>query len=159
MPHLVDFIGDPNPEISNRIAALIRRPCDPVLRVEVAVRLLSVADPDWMEIAVYMLFEDPIADYDLFVERTRDATGLRRVIFEPVAERLKIWKSTTERFIIRQKRLRIEKPAAAAREAKSHKETKFYEAEAAYWSAVDALEEFHNEGSPVNPTASRPARG
>ncbi len=143
MPHLVEFIGTGGPEVSNRVTALITRPDDPHVRVEVAVRLLATADPDWMEPAVYMLFETPTVDYDLFVRRTAGAKGIEQAIFEPVAEQLHTWKRSTELFDKRQVRLLREKKAEAARkERKLHEGSKLYQAEAAYWSAVEAAEEY-----------------
>lgn len=153
LPYLIDFIGDANPEISNRIAAIIKRPKDPALRVEVAVRLLATADPDQMESGVYMLFESPIEDYDLFVKRTRNARGLERAIFQPVAEQLANWKKITERFNRRYERLRREKPAVAAKELKLHRGSMYYQAEAAYWTALDAAQAY----PPVQGRANREA--
>lgn len=158
LPYLMEFIGSDNPEVSNRVASVIRRPKSPALRVEIAARLLSTADPDQMESGVYMLFESPVEDYDLFVARMRKARGIERAIFEPVAERLAIWKEMTERFNRRYARLRREKPDAAERELKNHRETKYYQAEAAYWPALEALEEYEVRDRPVHRPTTRPGK-
>ncbi len=143
MPHLVEFIGSGDPEVSNRITAMIKRPDDPHLRIEVAVRLLTTADPDWMEPAVHMLFETPTVDHELFVRRTAGAKGIEQAIFEPVAEQLHTWKRMTDLFDSRQERLLREKRFEAARkERKLHEGSKLYQAEAAYWSAVEEMEEY-----------------
>ena len=158
LPYLMEFIGGENPEVSNRVASVIRRPKTPALRVEIAARLLSTADPDQMECGVYMLFESPIEDYDLFVQHLRKARGVERAIFEPVAERLAVWKEITERFNQRYAKLRREKPEAAARELKNHRETKYYQAEAAYWPALEALEEYEVRDRPFHRPTTRPGQ-
>lgn len=155
LPVLADFIDSPNDEIANRVAALIRRPSDPVLRVEIAVRLLATTDPDRMEPAVYMLFEDPIEDCDRFAARVRNAEGRRRAVFDAVAGQLAEWKKNTERFRKRRARLLREKPEAAAKELKMQKESKFYQAEAAYWQAVDAAETYGQPVRRLPPPTSR----
>jgi len=142
LPYLMEFIGSGDSEVSTRVASVIRRPKTPALRVEIAVRLLSTTDPDQMESGVYMLFESPVEDYDLFVERMRKTRGVERAILEPVAERLATWKDMTERFNRRYARLSREKPDVAERELKNHRETMYYQAEAAYWPALEALEEY-----------------
>ncbi len=156
LPYLMEFIGSENAEVSTRVASVIRRPKNPALRVEIAARLLSTADPDQMESGVYMLFESPLEDHDLFVERMRRARGVERAILEPVAERLAVWKDITERFNRRYARLRREKPEAAERELKNHRETKYYQAEAAYWPALEALEEYEVRDRPVHRPTTRP---
>ncbi|MCG8409345.1 MAG: hypothetical protein MI923_29420 [Phycisphaerales bacterium] len=159
LPYLVEFIDHPDAEITNRISALITRPQDPVLRVEVAVRLLSTADPDYMELAVYMLFESPLEDYDRFVKRTQGAVGLQRAIFEPVAEQLKFWKETTERFNRFYERIKRKKPDAAAKQLELHRGSKYYQAEAAYWQAIDAMESFGLPKQKTPQTTTSPAAG
>ncbi|MFQ5429136.1 MAG: hypothetical protein ACE5E1_02400 [Phycisphaerae bacterium] len=141
LPVLADFIDSPNG--------------DPVLRVEIAVRLLATTDPDRMEPAVYMLFEDPIEDCDRFAARVRNAEGRRRAVFDAVAGQLAEWKKNTERFRKRRARLLREKPEAAARELKMQKESKFYQAEAAYWQAVDAAETYGQPVRRLPPPTSR----
>lgn len=158
LPYLMEFIGSDDSEVSNRVASVIRRPKTPALRVEVAARLLSTADPDQIESGVYMIFESPVEDYDLFVERMRKTRGVERAIFEPVAERLAIWKEMTERFNRRYARLRREKPEAAERELKNHRETKYYQAEAAYWPALEALEEYEVRDRPQHGPTTQPGK-
>ena len=156
LPYLMEFIGSDNAEVSNRVASVIRRPKTPALRVEIAARLLSTSDPDQMESGVYMLFESPIEDYDLFVKRMRKARGVERAILEPVAERLAVWKEMTERFNRRYAKLRREKPEVAERELKNHRETKYYQAEAAYWPALEALEDYEVRDRPLHRPTTRP---
>jgi len=159
LPHLVEFIGSGDSEVANRVAALIKRPEDPHLRIEVAVRLLATADPDWMEPAVHMLFETPTVDYDLFVRRTAGARGIQRTIFKPVAEQLHTWKRITELFNRRQERLLQENRVEAAGKArKLHEGSKLYQAEAAYWSAVEAMEDYGVPKPARRPPATRPVR-
>lgn len=162
MPVLVEFVGSKDPEIANRIAALIKRPRNPELRVETAVRLLATTDPDWMEMGVYMVFESPVEDYDLFVERTKDASGLQRAIFKPVAEQLKEWRDTTIRHRDRQKALLADgREETAEKERGLHHGSMYYQAEAAYAYAIEAVEQAADTAlSPVGttqPAASQPA--
>ncbi len=160
MPHLVEFIGSADLEVANRIAALIRRPNDPHVRIEVAVRLLATGDPDWMEPAVHMLFETPRVDCDLFLRRTAKATGRERATFRPVAEQLATWKRITEFFYRRQEQLLQEQKAEAARKDRElHDGSKLYQAEAAYWSAVEAMEDYAVPKPARRSPATRPAGG
>lgn len=157
LPHLVEFIDSPDAEIASRVSALMTRPKDPNLRVEVAVRLLSTANPDHMETAVYMLFESPLEDCERFIERTKDAKGIQRVIFDPVAEQLENWKRLTEIFNRNYERFSREKPEAAARILELHRGSKYYQAEAAYWLAVAAMEDFRTpQSQPTQRTAPTP---
>jgi len=158
LPYLMEFIGSDIPEVANRIASVIRRPKSPPLRVEIAARLLATTDPDQMESGVYMLFESPVEDCDLFAERVKNATGVERVIFEPVAERLAVWKDMTVRLNRRYAKLRRDKPEAAERELKNHRETKYYQAEAAYWPALEALEEYEVRDRPLRRTTTRSSK-
>lgn len=143
MPVICEYLSDPNPEIADRVFALVRRPRDAGNRIELAVRLLATGKPDRMERGVYMIFESPMTDYDLFVARTAGAKGLEQVIFEPVAEQMKNWRDQTVLFEKRQEMLQSEgKRAQALREREMHEAGMYYEAEAAYWTAVDAAQEY-----------------
>lgn len=143
MPVICEYLSDPNPEVADRVFALVRRPRDAGDRIELAVRLLATGKPDRMERGVYMIFESPMTDYDLFVARTAGAKGLEQVIFEPVAEQLKNWRDQTVLFEKRQEMLQSEgKRAQALREREMHEAGMYYEAEAAYWTAVDAAQDY-----------------
>ncbi|MFQ5501136.1 MAG: hypothetical protein ACE5EQ_02425 [Phycisphaerae bacterium] len=160
LPYLVEFIDSRDPEIANRVVSLIKRPEDAALRMVVVIRLLSTGDPDLMEPGVHMLFEAPLIDYDLFVASTKNAEGLQRAIFEPIAAQLAEWKRSTEQHLARRvKLLRDQRIDVAADELKRHRGTQLYQAEAAYWQAVDASEEYGVERRQLRITTTSPSSG
>ncbi len=153
--YLIPFVSDPNNEIASRVTAALATPRDPALRVELAIRLLTTTDPDWMERGVYVLFSSPGDVCDLFVERTRKAKGLSRVVLEPVREQLLEWKRMDEVFQRNYERIRLKSEEKAEALRKSNEDSRLYHAEAAYWGAHDALLD-EQENRP-EPTASGPA--
>lgn len=158
MPVLAEFVGDANSEIANRVGSLIKRPRDPKLRVDVAARLLATGDPDWMEKGVYMVFEAPVADCELLAEKLDQARGRDRAILIPVVAQLRMWRSMELRHKERQAKLLAEKRMAVAdKERRLHEESMYYQAEAAYWMAVDAAEEYVAPSGQVIDTATQPA--
>ncbi len=158
VPVLVDFIGDSNPEIANRATALIKRPTDPALRVETAARLIATADPDHIELGVYMLFESPVDDYDLLVQRTRGLTGIQKAVFEPILEQMAQWRAITIRHLERRKALLIEnRLEVAENEQKEHGRSMYYQAEAAYMLAVDAALDYGSPQAEAPQAATQPA--
>ncbi len=160
LPYLVEFIDSRDPEIANRVVSLIKRPEDAALRMVVVVRLLSTGDPDLMEPGVHMLFEEPLIDYGLFVASTKNAKGLQRAIFEPIAAQLAEWKQATELHLARRVNLlRDQRISVAADELKQHRGTRLYQAEAAYWQAVDAVEEYAVKQGQPRITTTRPSEG
>lgn len=156
---LIEYVADPNEEIASRVVALLGKPKDPAVRVEVAVRLLSTADPDWMEKGVYLLFESPNEILDLYFERTKHARGVERVIFDIVGERLRSWKKMNDIFQAHYARAKEKNPAAAERLLQSNRESNLYDAEAAYWSAVEAVADYRDpQGGELRAT-TRPMSG
>jgi len=139
LPHVVQYLDSDDPEIVSRLGPLIRRPADPDLRVELAVRLIETEDPDWIEPGVHMLFREPRQDYDRLVARTADATGPRRALFDPIIAQLAQWRHMTEMFHQRYEKLKTSDPDAARRMRAMHAESELYQAEAAYWTAVEGL--------------------
>ncbi len=157
VPVLCEFVGDPDREIADRVFALIRRPRDVGIRVEVAARLLETGKPDWMERGGYMLFQTPTEDYEPFLKRTSDARGLPRAIFTPVADQLRNWRDATLRFEKRQAELQeAGKTEQALKEREMHEGSMYYEAEAAYWMALDASEEYSTVDASEPKPASKP---
>jgi len=157
LPCLISRITDASSEASIRAVALIGKPRDPALRAEAAARMLASEDPDWMERAVHMLFEAPAAYCDAFEQHARQAPVSRRVVFDTVLEQLRASRQRWLTFETRYQRLRREKPEQAERERKMQTDTNLYEAEAAYWSALDALaEEPAKHRSPAPPTSGHP---
>ncbi|MBK8268193.1 MAG: hypothetical protein IPK83_07750 [Planctomycetes bacterium] len=164
MPTLVEYVGHKNPEIANRVAALIRRPSDPELRVETAIRLLVTADPDWMEMGVYMVFASPLEDYDLLAARAVESKGIERAILQPVVEQLKEWRGITlihQEFV--KKHTALGNTEKIKTQEELHRGSMYYQAESALAYAVEAAIEFKpvdgNEAAPTTkPTVtSRPA--
>lgn len=156
---LVKHVTDANEEIATRIVALLGKPKDPALRVELAVRLLSTADPDWMEKGVYLLFDSPKEILDLYQSRTKDARGVERVIHDIVGEQLRTWKRNDDVFQKNYARIQRKNPAAAERLRQSQDESKYYDAEAAYWSAVDAIADYHDPHLAERRATTRPTSG
>lgn len=153
---LVKHVTDANEEIATRIVALLGKPKDPALRVELAVRLLSTADPDWMEKGVYLLFDSPREILDLYQSRTKDARGVERVIHDIVGEQLRTWKRNDDVFQKNYLRIQRKNPAAAERLRQSQGESNYYDAEAAYWSVVDAVADYHDPDLGERRATTRP---
>jgi len=153
---LVKHVADANEEIASRVVALLGKPKDPALRVEAAVRLLATADPDWMEKGVYMLFDAPEEILDLYFTRTKAARGVERVIFDIVGERLRSWKRMNDIFRENYERAKAKNPEAAERLLQSNRDSNLYDAEAAYWSAVEAVADYRD---PQGGATSRPSIG
>lgn len=139
VPLLIEHVSSDNSEIAARSAHILGTPADPVLRVELAVRLLSTTDPDEIERAVHMLFEEPSRVCDVFVKRTETLVGDTRVLAEPIARQLAVWKGKDELTQRNIARFRETNPDAARRIATMHEESRLYDAEAAYWIAWDTL--------------------
>lgn len=154
---LIEHVTDPNEEIASRVVALLGKPKDPALRVELAVRLLSTADPDWMEKGVYLLFDSPREIIDLYRARTKDAQGIQRVIFNIVGEQLRSWKKMNDVFLENYERIKRKDPQAAERLLETGRDSNFYDAEAAYWSAVEAVEDYRVVEKDDRAATSQPA--
>ncbi|RIK65979.1 MAG: hypothetical protein DCC65_11085 [Planctomycetota bacterium] len=138
---LAPYITDPDPEVAARIAALVGTPDDPDVRIAVALRLIESTDPDWMERGVHMLFAEPGKVHDAFMRQTRETTGIRRIIFEPIREQMTSWKRQDDLFQRNYARAMEKDPARAEQLKKSHADTRLYCAEAAYWGAFEAMME------------------
>ncbi len=157
LPHLVAFIGDPDPEIADRVAALFHRPADPRIRVEAAIRLIGTAEPDRIEMGVYMLFVTPAVDHPIFVERTRGAKPPFDAAFAAIAEQLEMLVRQEEITLQHYEKHRRDKPEAAERIRAGYENLKLARAEAAYWCAVEAIEE--QAAAAATRPASAPAAG
>ncbi|HPF39514.1 MAG TPA: hypothetical protein P5081_07960 [Phycisphaerae bacterium] len=155
LPDVAIAISHENPEIARRAQALLRRPKDARLRVEIVRRLIATTNPALVEKGVYMLFENPIEDYALFRELTDNASGLERAMFVPICDQLGQWRRITELFESRQAKLISEKPEAAIHERNQHADSYYYQADAAYYQAMDAILDFR-EASAAGLTTSRP---
>lgn len=157
LAQLAAAIQNPNPEVARRAQMLMRRPDDPVLRIKVVRCLIATTDPKLMEQGVYMLFRAPVTDYPLFKEVTDNATGIERAMFDPICEQMKQWRDSTLLFERRQSELIKTKPEAAERERNMHADTLYYQAEAAYWSAMDAVLDYREAAALKAQTTSQPA--
>lgn len=155
LPFVIPLIADTDDEVASRAVEIVGKPADPAFRVEAAIQLLTTADPDLMERAVHMLYENPIAVGDLFAARTRDDKGVQRVITEPIATHLNASVKRLRNFQSHYDKIANEKPDAAEKQKKMSEETNGYEAEAAYWTAYEALLEYRRQviSEPKDPPA------
>ncbi len=154
VPHIAAHLDHGNPEIAHRLIRLLQRPADPALRIDTVRRLIASANPDWIEMGVYMLFRDPVADADAFRQLAEQSSGIEGAMFAPIAEQLDEWKRITELHLRRQKTLITQKPDAAEKERKMHAETFYYQAEAAYWQALEAAAAFRSRPATSSETAT-----
>lgn len=146
VPVLIPYIGSDDEEVAGRIAALVERPRDPSLRVDLAIALLKSTDPDWMERGVYLIFDAPRETGEMFLARTGHEVGSAKLVVEPVREQLLSWKQMEAVFQRSYARLLEKDPQRAESLRQMHEESNLYKAEAAYWTAVEALEEAQQGG-------------
>jgi hypothetical protein len=139
---LVPHVTGPDTEVAVRVAAILGTPRDPEVRVELCLRLIESADPDWLERGVHVLFERPDETYAPFMKRSQDGGDLMRVILAPIREQFESWKRQDDMFQRTYARTREKDPARAEQLRRLHEETSLYCAEAAYWGAVEALAEY-----------------
>jgi hypothetical protein len=151
VPKLINHLPHPDEETSDRLIALIGTPQVLSARIEFAMRLLQTTDPDRIEQAVYLLFDDPPATCAPFKARARGATGALAAICGPIIEQLETRRAADATFREHYERLKVKDPAKADSLMELNLGSNIYAAEAAYWSAVEALEE-HSAAT------TRPAR-
>ncbi len=140
-PLLIAKIPHASEEVNDRIIAVVGKPRNPTLRVELAARMLSTGDPSRIESAVYMLFDDPVSVCDLFAQRTADVQGILRIVSPPIADQLQIRKKMTEAMSKNLPRIREKDPDKAAELVRLDTENNWYSAEAAALMAVESLDE------------------
>lgn len=153
LPLLIQRVPNPDAEINDRLITLIGTPAALAHRIEFATRLLETADPDHMERAVYLLFDDPVAACEPFKLRVRDATGAMAAMCAPIIEQLDRCRASDQTTRAHVEKIRRKSPEKAAETLRKNKEGYLYNAEAAYWSAVEAL------AAHIEQEASRPAGG
>lgn len=139
LPLLIQRVPHPDAEINDRLITLIGSPAALAHRIEFAARLLETADPDHLERAVYLLFDDPVAVCEPFKLRVRNATGATAAICAPIIEQLDRCRASDEITRSHIEKIRRKSPEKAAETLRKNKEGYLYNAEAAYWSAVEAL--------------------
>ena len=140
LPMLIRHINDPSPEISSRVQAIVQPPQDPELRVELAVALLATRNPEPMEQAVYMMFDMPEACCELFLARVPGMQKQDRVVGEAIAEQFRTWRGQFAVFQRNFEKTRKRDADSAARILKMQTDGNVVHAEAAYQSALEALE-------------------
>lgn len=159
LPLLIQRVPNPDAETNDRLITLIGSPTAMALRIEFAARLLETADPDHMERAVYLLFDDPVAICEPFKLRVRDATGAMAAICAPIIEQLDRCRASDETTRNHIEKIRRKSPEKAAETLRKNKEGYLYNAEAAYWSAVEALAAYIELEAPrpndTDPTSRR----
>ncbi len=148
LPLLIQRVPNPDAEISDRLITLIGTPAALAHRIEFAARLLETADPDHMERAVYLLFDDPAAACEPFKLRVRGATGALAAICAPIIEQLDRCRASDENTRSHIEKIRRKSPAKAEETLQKNKEGFLYNAEAAYWSAVEALAAYIEQETP-----------
>ncbi|HUN80698.1 MAG TPA: hypothetical protein VMV81_04235 [Phycisphaerae bacterium] len=153
---VIQHLPNPDDDVARRLVDLIGKPHDIALRVDAAARLIETTDPDWMERGVQLLFEDPTAACGLFTEKSARVEGRARALFGPIAEQLQRSKSRHELFQAKLEKWRKQDPENAARMVVMERESDLYDADAAYWSAIEALDDWENGH---NQTTSAPMQG
>lgn len=151
--HLLPYVTSEDQEIASRVASILGTPRDPELRVKLAMRLIESTDPDWMERGVHMLFKSPGEVFEPFMERTKSARGIGRVLYAPVREQFEAWKRMDDMIQRTYERVRMKDAERAEQLLKTHAESNMYCAEAAYWGALEALEDYSQH--PLDDDAER----
>lgn len=154
VPLLVPYLSAKDGEVAPRVLRLIGTPRDPKVRVDAALRLMESGDPDWLETGVHMLFERPGEVIEPFMARAAEARGLLRKLLEPVSEQLSLWERTEKLFRRNYERLRETNPEGAARLLRTHETSHLYNAEAAYWGAYEALQDYQEHPPPTSAPAA-----
>ena len=162
LPSLLAHLTDPDPEIARRVIELLPIPTDPARRVEVVMKLLATADREHLRKAVVILFQDPGAVDLAFRTAMADQTGLTAAMAAPILEQLDSWRSQDGRYRKNVSRNAVRNPEGVARLSRLHADTPAYLAEAAYWLALSARDEYmeHATSQPARtttaPAASQP---
>jgi len=160
LPSLIRHINNPSPEIADRVLAIVQPPTDPDLRVELAVALLATARPEPMERAVYMMFDMPEACCERFLRAAGEMKGRDRLVGNAIADQFRSWRGQFEVFQRHYEKTSKRDPDAAARILKMQTDGNIVHAEAAFQTALDALETAGGDraapGRP--PPATQPAR-
>jgi len=152
LPALVARLRDPDPEIARRVVELLPTPRDPARRIDLAVRLLETGDREQLRKAVLMLFQDPGAIDEGFREAVAHSTGLTAAVVLPIIEQLEAWRDQENRYQDTAAAHAARNPEGVNRLSRLHAEAPAYLAEAAYWAALDARDEY------LERTTSQPAR-
>jgi len=152
LPALLARLTDPDPEIARRVIELLPIPTDPPRRVDVVMKLLATGDREHLRKAVLILFQDPGAVDVAFRAAMADQTGLTAAMAAPILEQLESWRSQDGRYRENAARNAVRNPEGVARLSRLHADTPAYLAEAAYWLALSARDDY------VEHATSRPAR-
>lgn len=140
LPTLVEFVNDPDPEIATRVSSILRPPADPALRVRLALAWIRTLKAEQVERAVYMVFDDAEHCDAAFKAAAKDLDGPAGRAAAAVAGRLADWRRQHEVFLRTYEKARKRNPESAERLAKTQVDSKLYQAEAAYWEAMEAID-------------------
>jgi hypothetical protein len=146
LPSLLRHINDPSPEIAERVQALVTPPADASMRVDLAVALLATRRPEVMERAVYMMFDMPDQCCELFLVKVPAMQGGDRIVGDAIAEQFRTWRGHNEAFLRNYKKILDRDAQAAARIKKMHTDGFAVHAEAAFQTALEALESTDSQG-------------
>lgn len=142
LPHLLPHLRDADPEIARRVFEALPMPGDPRHRVELVMALLATGDRDHLRRAVVILFQDPAAMDAPFREAAAEATGLAAAVAAPILEQLADWRAQDQRYRANAAAHSERNPEGVARLARMHAESPAFLAEAAFWMALDARDEY-----------------
>ncbi len=158
LPALLARLTDPDPEIARRVIELLPIPTDPSRRVDVVMKLLTTGDREHLRKAVLILFQDPGAVDGAFRTAMSGQTGLTAAMAAPILEQLDSWRSQDGRYRKNVARNAVRNPEGVARLSRIHADTPAYLAEAAYWLALEARDDYveHSTSQPAR-TATAPA--
>ena len=140
LPTLIEFVNDPDPEIATRVSSILRPPADPALRVRLALAWIRTLKAEQVERAVYMVFDDAEHCDAAFNAAAKELDGPAGRAAAAVAGRLAGWRRQHEVFLKTYERARKRNPESAERLAKTQVDSKLYQAEAAYWEAMEAID-------------------
>jgi len=151
LPALLDHLNDPDPEVARRISEILPVPADLARRADVAVRLIETGRRDHLRQAILILFADPDDMHPLFARAVAGRTGLVPAVAAPILEELDSWSRQQESYRESVARNQQRNPQGVARLRKSHEETPPYLAEAAYWMALDARDDYFSRLAATQP--------
>lgn len=156
LPELLNHIADPDPEVARRVAEILPTPKDPAQRADVAVRLIETGRREYLRQAVLMLFDQPDDMHTQFKRAVAGRTGLVAAVAAPILDELDTWQRQQAAFRESVARNQDRNPEGIARLRKSHEESPPYLAEAAYWLALDARDDYYTRLATTQPSPREP---
>ncbi len=153
LPALLNRLADPDPEIARRVAEILPVPKDLDRRADLAVRLIESGQRENLRQAILILFDDPDEMHPHFKRAVSGRTGLVAAVSVPILDELDSWHRQQESYRQSVARHQQTNPEGVARLRKSHEDTPPYLAEAAYWMALDARDDYFSRLATTQPAA------